>query len=114
MANEEVLTVKELLDKTVEYAETNVNLFKLKFINKGSAVTSAVLAYLIIAIFLLILIILLSIGASFWIGKILGEIYYGFFITGGFFLLLIIALYTLRSKWLKIPIANSLLKKLFK
>lgn len=51
MANEEVLTAKELLDKTVEYAETNVNLFKLKFINKGSAVTSAVLAYLIIAIF---------------------------------------------------------------
>lgn len=114
VSTKETATVNELLDKTVEYVETNVNLIKLKLINKGSSVTSAFLAYVIIAVFVLILIILLSVGAALWIGKMLGETYYGFFITGGFFLLLIILLYALRDKWLKIPIANSLLQSLFK
>ncbi len=111
---EETVTVKELLEKSIAYAETNVNLIKLKLINKGSSITSAFMAYVIIAVFVLMLIILLSIGAAIWIGKILGETYFGFFITGGFFLLLIIILYTLGAKWLKMPIANSLLKSLHK
>lgn len=114
LSTPETVTVKELLERTVAYAETNVNLIKLKLINRGSSVTSAFLAFVIIAVFALMLIILLSIGAALWIGKVLGETYYGFFIAGGFFLLLIIVLYTLRNKWLKIPIANSLLKSLYK
>lgn len=112
MANEEVITVKELLDKTVEYAETNIDLIKLKLINKSSSITSALLAYIIIAVFVFMFFMLLSIGVAIWIGKIIGETYYGFFITGGIFLLLIIVLYTLRNRWLKIPIANSLLQSL--
>lgn len=114
MANPEVVTVKELINKVTQYAETNINLYKLKLIDKGSSVTSAFLAFVVIAVFVLLLIILLSIGTSLWLGKILGETYYGFFIMGGFFLILILLLYTLRNKWLKIPIANSLLQKLYK
>lgn len=114
VSTNENITVKELLVKTIEYIETNVNLIKLKLINKGSSITSAFLAYVIIVIFAFMMIVMLSIGASLWIGKILGETYYGFFITGGFFMLLFIVLHLLRNKWLKIPIANSLLQKLYK
>jgi hypothetical protein len=112
--NEETITVKNLIDNAVQYAETNISLIKLKAINKGSSVTSAFAAYIIIAAFVLMLIILLSIGVSLWVGKILGESYYGFFITSGFFVLLIMILYLLRNKWLKIPIANSLVQNLRK
>lgn len=108
--NEQKVTLKDLIDKGLLYVETNINLIKLKTVNKGSSVTSAFLTYLIIVVFILILIILLSIGISLWIGKILGETYYGFFITSGFFLLLITLLYALRNKLLKIPIANSLVQ----
>lgn len=113
-ALKESITVKELLGKTIEYVETNVNLIKLKLINRGSSMTSAFLAYGIIAMMIMMMVIMLSIGAAIWIGKLLGETYYGFFITGGFFLLIIVLLYVLRNKWLKIPIANSLLQNLYK
>jgi len=114
MLNAETVTVKELIDRSILYIETNVELIKLKLINKGSSVVSAFLAYIIIAVFVLMLIAMVSIGAAIWLGKLLGEVYYGFFIIGGFFLLLILIIYGLREKWLKIPITNSLLKNLHK
>lgn len=113
-AIKESITVKELLAKAIEYIESNVSLIKLKLINRGSSMTSAFLAYSIIAVLILIMAIMLSIGAAIWIGKLLGETYYGFFVTGGFILLLIVLLYVLRNKWLKFPIANSLLQNLNK
>ena len=114
MEKVDTVTIKELLDKTIEYAETNVNLAKMKLINKGSSITSSFLAFLIIAVFVVLLIVLLSIGLSLWIGKAMGETYYGFFITAGIFLVLIFILYKIRGRWLKMPIANSLLQSLYK
>ena len=114
VSTQETLTLKELIDKAVQYVETNIELLKLKIINKGSSITSTFLTYIIIAVFIIMLIILFSIGTALWIGKLLGETYYGFFITGGFFLLMIIILFSLRNKWLKIPITNSLVQNLRK
>ena len=114
IVNKDSATVNELIGKAVIYADTNINLIKLKLINKGSSITSAFLAYIIIIVFVFMLLILLSIGTSLWLGKILGETYYGFFITSGFFILLIVVLYISRNKWLKIPIANSLVQNLRK
>ena len=110
MINEEATTFKSLIDKVVQYIETNVSLIKLKLIDKGSSVISAFLAYIIIAVFVILLIVLLSIGVSLWLGKMLGETFLGFFVTAGFFIILSLLLYKLRNKWLKMPIANSLLK----
>lgn len=114
ITNDETVTVKDLINKAVLYIETNINLVKLKLIHKGSSIVSAFLAYIIIAVFVLMLIIMLSIGASLWLGKILGATHYGFFITGGFFLLLIVIIYASKEKWLNIPITNSLLQNLRK
>ena len=55
MSDVEVVTIKELLDKTVEYAETNIDLIKLKLINKSSSITSTFLTYVIIAVLYLCL-----------------------------------------------------------
>jgi hypothetical protein len=114
LVHDQTATVKELIDKTVEYAETNIHLMKMKVVNKGSSITSAFLAYLIIAVFVLVLILMLTIGAALWIGNRLGASHYGFFIMAGVYLILILVLYKVRGKWLKMPIANSLLQSLYK
>jgi hypothetical protein len=114
LVHDQTATVKELIDKTVEYAETNIHLMKMKVVNKGSSITSAFLAYLIIAVFVLVLILMLTIGAALWLGSMLGASHYGFFIMAGFYLILILVLYKVRGKWLKMPIANSLLQSLYK
>jgi hypothetical protein len=48
------------------------------------------------------------------IGNTLGEYYYGFFIAGGFYLIVLLIVYVQRKKWIKGPIANSLINKMLK
>ena len=57
---------------------------------------------------------LASTGIAIWLGKMLGEYYYGFYIVAGFFAILVIIFYIFREKWLKMPIANSLIENLSK
>ena len=103
---------EELLEDTKTYVETNVDLLKLKFVDKTSAVTSSLISIIAISAIILITIVLASIGVAIWLGKMLGEYYYGFYIVAGFFTILIIIIYLFREKWLKKPIANSLIENM--
>jgi len=105
---------EELLENTKTYLETNVDLLKLKFVDKTSVVTSSLISIITIAALLLITLMLTGIGVAIWLGKILGEYYYGFYIVAGFLLILIIIVYIFREKLLKKPIANSLIENMYK
>jgi len=107
-------TFKDLTEKAKDYIDTSIQLAKLKAINKVSSVTSSLISMIVMPLLLLVVIILLSIGFSLWLGKILGAYHYGFFITGTFLVLLIILVYKFRNKWLKVPIANSLIENILK
>lgn len=107
-------TVKELVAKTKAYVTTNIELIKLKFIDKASSATSSLVAFIAIALFTFIVIVLLIVGLALWLGSLLGEYHYGFFITAGFLIILIILLYKFKDKLLKKPVANSLIEKMFK
>ena len=56
--------------------------------------------------------LMLNIGLALLIGRAIGEIYYGFFIVAGFYLVVIAILYSLRDKWLKAPISNLIIKSI--
>ncbi len=107
-------TIRDLTEKTREYIDTTIQLAKLKAISKASSVASSLISMIVVPLLILVVIILLSVGFSFWLGKILGAYHYGFFITGAFFILLVILIYRFRNKWLKIPVANSLIENILK
>ena len=109
-----VLSFEELINDTKTYVETNVDLFKLKFVDKTSTVTSSLIFIIAIATLIVIALMLASTGIAIWLGKMLGEYYYGFYIVAGFFAILVIIFYIFREKWLKMPIANSLIENLSK
>jgi hypothetical protein len=52
------------------------------------------------------------VGIALLLGDWLGKLYYGFFIVAAFYLIAGLVLYSLREKWLKSPIANSMIKNL--
>jgi hypothetical protein len=112
MNYETIPAFEELLEDTKTYVETNVDLLKLKFVDKTSVVTSSLISIVAISALILITVVLASIGIAIWIGKMLGEYYYGFYIVSGFFTILIIIIYLFREKWLKKPIANSLIENM--
>ena len=107
-------TVKDLAEQARDYIDTSVQLAKLKAVNKVSSVASSLVSIIVMPLLILVAIILLSVGFSFWLGKILGAYHYGFFITGAFFIVLIILIYKFRDKWLKMPVANSLIENILK
>ena len=108
------LTFEELVNDTKTYVETNVDLLKLKFVDKTCTVTSSLISIIAIATLIVIALMLASTGIAIWLGKMLGEYYYGFYIVAGFFAILVIIFYIFREKWLKMPIANSLIENLSK
>jgi O-antigen/teichoic acid export membrane protein len=59
-----------------------------------------------------IALMLLSVGIALLLGDLLGKSYYGFFIVAVLYLITGLVIYSNRDKWLKKPIANSMIKKL--
>lgn len=107
-------TIEVLFEKVEDYARTTVELAKLKVIDTAADFLSSLLSRLAIAIVFAMFILLLSFGVSIYIGEILDNLYYGFFITASFYLLLSIILYACKNKWIKTPISNSLITKMLK
>ena len=106
--------IGSLVENIGDYIETKVELMKLKAISKSSEVVSSIASIIVVFIVLLFAISLLNIGLSIWIGTMLGEVAYGFFAVGGFYLLVAILLISFKSKWLKAPVANIIIKSILK
>jgi Putative Actinobacterial Holin-X, holin superfamily III len=104
--------LEELFEKLREYADTRIDLFKLQSIQKISGLVSTVIASIVLVIFLIAVLLCLTIGLALLIGAWIGEIYLGFFIIGGFYLIIGLVLYSSRGKLIKNPITNKLIKEM--
>jgi hypothetical protein len=102
---------ESLFGRAGEYFETRMELMKLRSLDKSSDIISSVISTLAVMVTILISIIILSIGLALWIGEQMGRSYYGFFIVGGFYILIALIGYILRNRLLKVPIANSFINK---
>ncbi|MEP6951425.1 MAG: phage holin family protein [Ginsengibacter sp.] len=104
--------LEELFEKLKEYADTRIDLLKLKSIQKVSGFTSSVLTGLILLVILSTVLLCITIGLALLIGWWIGITYLGFFIVAGIYIIIGLVLYSQRGKLFKIPISNSLIKKL--
>lgn len=101
-----------LIERAQAYGKTSVELYKLKAIEKTSEVSSAVIsrakAFFVFTLFVL----MLSFGVAFWLGDLLGEIYYGFLCVGGFYGVVWVVLYFFMHDWMKERANNSIITQL--
>lgn len=105
-------SIEELFQKLKDYGDTRLDLFKLKSINKASGFLSTMISSLILLILFVLAFFCITIGFALLIGSCLGEIYWGFFIIAGFYIIVGLILYYSRHKFLKTPISNKLLTEL--
>lgn len=105
---------ESLYGNSKDYVETRLNLFKLKMVDKSSDVASSVLSFIPLLFTFFIFFVLLNIGIALWIGDLLGKAYLGFLILAGFYIITGLVLYSMRTKLIKIPVANMLIKKFLK
>ena|SRR5450755_1883122 len=107
-------SIKTLIDKSKDYLDTKIELTKLKTIDKSADVLSTVVVMVSMIFIGSLFIVFISVGLAFMLGKALGAYYYGFFIVGGFYAIILLLIYIQREKWIKIPIANGLINKMLK
>lgn len=107
-------TIESLLGKATEYGKTSFELVKLKVLDKTSDFASSCISRTIIYLLILGFVLFMSIGISFWLGDVLGELYYGFFAVAGFYGLVVVVLRVFMFNWLKRVMGNYFIKKILK
>ncbi len=108
-------TPSEVLFQRAEaYSKTMIELGKLHVIDKSADVASSLVSRLAVLFMIALSVIIINIGIALWIGHLLQNSFYGFFIIGGFYALVAFLLHIFRNKWIKYPVSNSIISLLLK
>jgi hypothetical protein len=93
--------LSSLLDSVEEYGKTSFELFKLKRLDKASDIAGTVISRIAAIIAFVTFLLMASFGAAFWLGDVLGRMWYGFFVVAAFYGLLGLLVYFVMHKGLK-------------
>lgn len=102
--------VESLLEKASEYGKTSIELIKLKALDKTLDAASSLIPHSIVLVLVAVFMLFLNIGLSFWLGEILGRIFYGFFAVAAFYGIAGIVLHFFMHKRLKKIVGDFLVK----
>ncbi|UTN06562.1 hypothetical protein L0669_11775 [Flavobacterium bizetiae] len=103
-----------LYEKAENYTKTSLELLKLKTVSAVADVLSTLTSRIAVGAVVAFFTLFLNIGISLWLGKVLGEYYYGFFIVALFYLIVAILMHTLQHKIIKTPIGNMIISSILK
>jgi uncharacterized protein YqhQ len=107
-------SIKTLFAMSGDYLDTKIELTKLKTIDKSSDVLSNLVDLFIRILVGFLFIGFCSVALAIFLGKTLGDYYYGFLIVGGFYSVIFLIIYIWREKLIKRPVANNLINKMLK
>lgn len=111
---EHVHLFESLFKRVTEYGETSLELVKLKVLDKTSDVISSMIPPIVARILIASFLFFLSLGLAFWLGEILGKIYFGFFVVAAFYGVIGIFVRLFLYKWLKKIVNNYIVKQVLK
>jgi hypothetical protein len=106
--------IESLLERTAEYGKTSFELVKLKTLDKSSDIVSTIIPHSIVFVLIASFLIFLNFGLAFWLGEILGRMFFGFFAIAAFYFIVGIFVHFFMHKWLKKKISNYIIKQMLK
>jgi fatty acid desaturase len=106
--------IEDLFQRTTEYGKTSFELVKLKTLDKTSDVVSSLIPHSIVFVLIASFMIFVNLGLAFWLGEILGETYFGFFVVAMFYGIVAIVWHLFMHQWLKKKICNYMIKQVLK
>lgn len=104
-------TIETLFNKVEDYSKTSIELLKLNTIDKTADLVASLLTQMILFVVGMVFILLCSIGVAFWLGTYFDSTAIGFFIVGGFYLLVTLLFFSVR-KGIKAPIRQLIISNL--
>jgi len=106
--------IESLLERAAEYGNTSYELVKLKVVDKTSDGISSFLPNTVVLKVIGTVLLFFNLGMAFWLGKIFGEFFYGFFIVAAFYAILSFVMYFFMRKWIKRVFYDYIVKHLLK
>jgi hypothetical protein len=106
--------LESLLDKAKEYGITSFELAKLKAIDKVTDVVSSFVPNFIVLFLIATFLLFLNLGIALWLGEILGNAFYGFFVVAGFYIFLGLILHFFMHDWIKRMVGDYFVKHIMK
>lgn len=106
--------IETLLERAENYGNSTIELLKLKAIDKSADIVSSLLSRLFIFITVALSLFIVNIGLALWLGKLVGDSFFGFFIIGGFYGIVATVLHLFRHQWIKYPLSSYLIKQMLK
>lgn len=103
-----------LLERLVDYSKTSYELAKLKTLDKASDVASSLIPHSIVFVLFASFMLFANFGLAFWLGNVLGNNFYGFFVVAGFYVLTGLVIHFFFHKWIKNKVWNYIIKQVFK
>jgi hypothetical protein len=107
-------SIESLLESVVDYSKTSYELAKLKTLDKTSDVASSLIPYSIVFVLFASFMLFVNFGLAFWLGKILGNTYNGFFVVAGFYVVTGLVLPFFFHKRIKDLVWNYIIKQALK
>ena len=104
--------IDELLGKVADYGKEELELAKLKAIDKASEKISATVPGLIVMVLVCIFKLFLKLGIAIWAGGLLGNLFFGFFAVAAFYGFIALILRLFMHKWLKKQVGNYIIKRI--
>ncbi|MEQ8476094.1 hypothetical protein [Fulvivirga sp.] len=104
-------TSQAILEKVEQFSLDSIALLKLKSVDKTGEITSNIVASLVLLLAILFFTLILSIAVSFWLGDLLGKVYYGFLIVTSFYAIIVVILF-LSQSWIKAHVNNSIINRM--
>lgn len=106
--------LESLLESTIEYGKSSAELIKLKALHKTSDITSSAFPHLVVTVVVIFFMLFISLGLALLLGTILENMFYGFFIIGGFYGITGLFMHLYMHKWMKKKFGDFIVKQLFK
>lgn len=104
--------VEELADHIKEYVNIRIDAVKLHTAEKTSKAIAGALAFVVVIQLLALFAVFASIALAFAFAAWTGQVYWGFLIVAGIYLLLGVIVWLAKERLLRIPIMNALLRQM--
>ncbi len=102
-----------LTDHVSDYIETYVKLTVVNATQKATGVASVSLIAVLVTFFFMFVFMFIGVGASMWLGEVLGDMKIGYFIVGGFYFICALIIIALRKKIVFPYVRNQIIRKVY-
>ncbi|MCW3076579.1 MAG: hypothetical protein JWO32_1188 [Bacteroidetes bacterium] len=104
--------VDKLISHVIECAETRFDIVAIEVQDKVSEILASIASIAVVVILMSFVVLLLSIGAAMYLSNYFQSAFIGFFYVAAFYFVVALIVIFTRKNLIKIPIINTLLKKI--